>query len=106
MMPAATAPDNTHRNPSRQVEPLGWGRVASLGVAPSLEQAGQIDRRARLLLAGLGPLVSWIDRRYRFDALTSYKEKFRPTSWRPRYVAVLPPRPSVRLVGAIRAVLG
>ena len=81
-------------------------QVASLGVAPSLDQAGQIDRRARVLLAGLRPLISWIDRRYRFDALTSYKEKFRPTSWRPRYVAVLPPRPSVRLVRAIRSVLG
>ena len=81
-------------------------RMASLGVAPSLDHAGQIDRRARLLLATLRPLVSWIDRRYRFDALTSYKEKFRPTSWRPRYVAVLPPRPTVRLVRAIRSVLG
>ena len=79
--------------------------IASLGVAPSLDHAGQIDRRARVLLAALRPLVSWIDRRYRFDALTSYKEKFRPTSWRPRYVAVLPPRPSVRLVRAIRSVL-
>jgi phosphatidylglycerol lysyltransferase len=81
-------------------------QMASLGVAPSLDHAGQIDRRARLLLAALRPLVSWIDRRYRFDALTTYKEKFRPTSWRPRYVAVLPPRPSMGLVRAIRAVLG
>jgi len=81
-------------------------QFASLGVAPSLDQAGQIDRRARVLLAGLRPLVRWIDSRYRFEALTSYKEKFRPTSWRPRYVAVLPPWPSVRLVRAIRSVLG
>ena len=81
-------------------------QMASLGVAPSLNHAGQIDRRARILLAALRPLVSGIDRRYRFQALTSYKEKFRPTSWRPRYVAVLPPRPSVRLVRAIRSVLG
>lgn len=81
-------------------------KVASLGVAPSLDHAGQIDRRARVLLAALRPLVSWIDRRYRFEALTSYKEKFRPTAWRPRYAAVLPPRPSARLVRAIRSVLG
>jgi len=85
---------------------LAGAHTASLGVAPSLDHAGQIDRRARVLLAGLRPLVSWIDRRYRFEALTSYKEKFRPTSWQPRYVAVLPPRPSVRLVRAIRSVLG
>ncbi len=85
---------------------LAGARTASLGVAPSLDHAGQIDRRARFLLAGLRPLVSWIDRRYRFQALASYKEKFRPTSWQPRYVAVLPPRPSVRLVRAIRSVLG
>lgn len=85
---------------------FGGAQNASLGVAPSLSHAGQIDRRARFLLAVLRPLVSGIDRRYRFQALTSYKEKFRPTSWRPRYVAVLPPRPSVRLVRAIRSVLG
>ena len=85
---------------------MAGARTASLGVAPSLHHASQIDRRARYLLAALRPLVSWIDRRYRFDALTSYKEKFRPTSWQPRYVAVLPPRPTLRLVRAIRSVLG
>lgn len=80
--------------------------VASIGVAPSLDHAGQIDRRARVLLAALRPLVAGIDRRYRFRALTTYKEKFRPTEWRPRYVAVRPPRPSFRLARGVRSVLG
>jgi lysylphosphatidylglycerol synthetase-like protein (DUF2156 family) len=82
------------------------GQVASIGVAPSLDHAGQIDRRARMLLTALRPLVAGIDRRYRFRSLTTYKEKFRPTEWRPRYVAVRPPWPSVRLARGVRSVLG
>jgi phosphatidylglycerol lysyltransferase len=85
---------------------LAGARTASLGVAPSLHHTGQIDRRARLLMLALRPLVAWADRRYRLDALTIYKEKFRPTSWRPRYVAIRPGRPTLRLIRALRSVLG
>ena len=65
----------------------------------------QIDRRARLLLRALGPLVSYFDSRYHFRALTTYLGKFQPTSWTPRYVALKPVVPTPGLVRALRDLL-
>jgi lysylphosphatidylglycerol synthetase-like protein (DUF2156 family) len=79
---------------------------AALGVAPFRGREQQLDRRARLVLLVLHPLLSALDRRYHFRTLSQYKAKFRPTSWRSRYVAVLPALPGPRLARAIREILG
>ncbi|HVS85435.1 MAG TPA: phosphatidylglycerol lysyltransferase domain-containing protein [Gaiellaceae bacterium] len=78
---------------------------AWLDLAPLRGFETQLDRRARLIFRGVGPLVRLFDARYRFRALTTYLDKFEPTGWTPRYVALKPFLPTPSLVRALTTLL-
>jgi len=78
---------------------------AWLDLAPLRGFETQLDRRARLIFRGVGPLVRFFDARYHFRALTTYLDKFEPTGWTPRYVALKPFLPTPSLVRALRTLL-
>jgi lysylphosphatidylglycerol synthetase-like protein (DUF2156 family) len=73
------------------------GRSAAFALAPMRGLDRQLDPRARWLGRALALTIRGFDRRYGFRAIARYEARFRPTEWRPRYVAFLPalPRPAV-----------
>jgi lysylphosphatidylglycerol synthetase-like protein (DUF2156 family) len=79
--------------------------VAWMDIAPLRSSAQQLDGRAQLLLRAAQPAVALFDSRYHFRALTTYLEKFAPSGWATRYVALNPPWPTVRLIRAVGALL-
>lgn len=79
--------------------------VAWMDIAPLRGAARQLDGRAQLLLRAAHPAVALFDSRYRFRALTTYLEKFVPSGWAARYVALNPAWPSLRLIRAVGSLL-
>ncbi len=79
--------------------------VAWMDIAPLRGAAQQLDGRAQLLLRAAQPAVALFDSRYRFRALTTYLEKFVPSGWAARYVALNPAWPTVRLIRAVGSLL-
>jgi hypothetical protein len=61
--------------------------------------------RAQLLFRAAQPAISLFDSRYRFRALTTYLEKFVPTGWAPRYVALSPAWPTLRVIRTVSSLL-
>jgi phosphatidylglycerol lysyltransferase len=80
-------------------------RFASLGIAPLRRSDEQIDPRARWLSRWLRVGFERFDARYRFQSLSRFKAKFRPSAWEPRFVAFDPRRPSFGLVRSVIWVL-
>ncbi|MGZ4337065.1 MAG: phosphatidylglycerol lysyltransferase domain-containing protein [Gaiellaceae bacterium] len=78
---------------------------AWMDVAPLRGSQEQLDGRARVLFRAAAPAISFFDSRYHFRALTTYLDKFQPTGWTPRYVALNPPLPSVGVIRAVSALL-
>ena len=79
--------------------------VAWMDIAPLRGAAQQLDGRAQLLFRAAQPAVALFDSRYRFRALTTYLEKFVPSGWASRYVALNPAWPTVRLIRAVGSLL-
>jgi len=79
--------------------------VAWMDIAPLRSAAQQLDGRAQLLLRAAQPAVALFDSRYHFRALTTYLEKFVPSGWATRYVALNPAWPTVRLIRAVGSLL-
>jgi phosphatidylglycerol lysyltransferase len=69
---------------------------AGFALAPMRGVREQLDSRARWLGYLLSVAIHGIDRRYGFHAMSRYESRFRPSAWRPRYIAFLPalPRPA------------
>ena len=80
-------------------------RHAWLDVAPLRGFRDQLDRRARLLFLAASPAVRAFDKRYGFRNLTTYLDKYHPTSWTPRYVALKPALPRVSTIRALTKLL-
>lgn len=78
---------------------------AALDIAPLRGSADQLDRRAARLIRAARPAFDHFDARYHFGARSQYATKFAPSEWRPRYVALLPPLPSLGLIRAVRSAL-
>ncbi len=78
---------------------------AALDIAPLRGSADQLDRRAGRLIRAARPALDHFDTRYHFRARSQYGAKFSPSEWRPRYVALLPPRPTLGLIRAVRSAL-
>jgi phosphatidylglycerol lysyltransferase len=78
---------------------------AALDIAPLRGSADQPDWRARWLFRAARPALAYFDARYHFRARSQYASKFAPSEWRPRYVALFPPRPTIGLTRAVRAAL-
>ena len=78
---------------------------AWMDVAPLRGSEAQLDGRARVLFQAAAPAISFFDSRYHFRRLTTYLDKFQPTSWTPRYVALHPPLPTVGVIRAVNALL-
>jgi len=78
---------------------------AWMDVAPLRGSEAQLDGRTRMLFKAAAPALSFFDSRYHFRALTTYLDKFQPTSWTPRYVALNPVIPTVGLIRAVNALL-
>jgi len=76
-----------------------------MDIAPFRGSAHQLDGRAQLLFRAAQPAISLFDARYHFRSLTTYVEKFVPTGWRARYVALNPAWPTLRLIRAISSLL-
>ena len=76
-----------------------------MDIAPLRGASHQLDGRAQLLLRAAQPAVALFDSRYRFRALTTYLEKFVPSGWAARYVALNPAWPTVRLIRAVGSLL-
>ncbi len=79
--------------------------VAWMDMAPLRGASQQLDGRAQLLLRAAQPAIALFDSRYRFRALTTYLEKFVPSGWAARYVALNPAWPTVRLIRAVGSLL-
>jgi lysylphosphatidylglycerol synthetase-like protein (DUF2156 family) len=79
--------------------------VAWMDMAPLRGASRQLDGRAQLLLRAAQPAVALFDSRYHFRALTTYLEKFVPSGWAARYVALNPALPTVRLIRAVGSLL-
>ncbi|HEY2326221.1 MAG TPA: phosphatidylglycerol lysyltransferase domain-containing protein [Gaiellaceae bacterium] len=84
---------------------VSGARTAWMDIAPLRGFNQQLDRRARLLLLPASLAVRSFDKRYGFRNLATYLEKFHPTSWTPRYVALNPPLPTPSLVRALTKLL-
>lgn len=78
---------------------------AWMDIAPLRGVQAQLDRRAGILFHAAAPALSFFDSRYHFRGLTTYLDKFQPTEWTPRYVALNPPLPTVGLIRAVSALL-
>jgi lysylphosphatidylglycerol synthetase-like protein (DUF2156 family) len=78
---------------------------AWLDVAPLRGFREQLDRRAQLLFLAASPAVRAFDKRYGFRNLTTYLDKYHPTSWTPRYVALKPALPRVSTIRALTKLL-
>lgn len=78
---------------------------AWMDVAPLRGSEAQLDGRARIFFHAAAPAISLFDTRYHFRTLTTYLDKFQPTSWTPRYVAVNPPLPTIGLIRAVNSLL-
>jgi len=78
---------------------------AWMDVAPLRGSEQQLDGRARVLFRAAAPAISFFDSRYRFRTLTRYLDKFQPSEWTPRYVALNPPLPTVGVIRAVSALL-
>jgi phosphatidylglycerol lysyltransferase len=78
---------------------------AALDIAPLRGSADQLDRRGRRLMRAARPALDYFDARYHFGARSQYASKFAPSEWRPRYVALRPPLPTVGLMRAVRSAL-
>ena len=92
------------------VETLGrlaadGAELAWMDIAPLRGSARQLDGRAQLLFRAAQPAISLFDSRYRFRALTTYLEKFVPTGWAPRYVALNPAWPTLRVIRTVSSLL-
>ena len=79
--------------------------LAWMDIAPLRGSARQLDGRAQLLFRAAQPAISLFDSRYRFRALTTYLEKFVPTGWAPRYVALNPAWPTPRVIRGVSSLL-
>ncbi len=79
--------------------------LAWMDIAPLRGSARQLDGRAQLLFRAAQPAISLFDSRYRFRALTTYLEKFVPTGWAPRYVALNPAWPTLRVIRTVSSLL-
>ncbi|HYA09216.1 MAG TPA: phosphatidylglycerol lysyltransferase domain-containing protein [Gaiellaceae bacterium] len=79
--------------------------LAWMDIAPLRGSSRQLDGRAQLLFRAAQPAISLFDSRYRFRALTTYLEKFVPTGWAARYVALNPAWPTPRVIRAVSALL-
>ena len=79
--------------------------VAWMDMAPLRGATNQLDGRAQLLLRAAQPAIALFDSRYHFRALTTYLEKFVPSGWAARYVALNPALPTVRLIRAVGSLL-
>lgn len=88
----------------RQLAESG-ARRAWMDVAPLRGFRDQLDYRARLLFLASSPAVRAFDRRYGFRNLTTYLDKYHPTSWTPRYVALKPVLPRVSTIRALTKLL-
>lgn len=80
-------------------------RHAWMDVAPLRGFRDHLDRRARLLFLAASPAVRAFDKRYGFRNLTTYLDKYHPTSWTPRYVALKPALPRVSTIRALTKLL-
>jgi phosphatidylglycerol lysyltransferase len=78
---------------------------AWMDIAPLRGSETQPDGRARIFFRAAAPAISFFDSRYHFRALTTYLEKFQPTGWTARYVALNPPLPTAGLIRAVNALL-
>ena len=78
---------------------------AALDIAPLRRSGDQLDRRGRRLMRAARPALDHFDARYHFRARSQYASKFAPSEWRPRYVALRPPLPTVGLIRAVRSAL-
>lgn len=78
---------------------------AWMDIAPLRGSEAQLDRRAHVLFRAAAPAISFFDSRYHFRTLTRYLDKFQPTAWRPAYVALNPPLPTVGVIRAVSALL-
>jgi len=78
---------------------------AWLDIAPLRGSARQLDGRAQLLFRAAQPAVALFDSRYHFRALTRYVEKFVPSGWACRYVALNPAWPTLRVIRAVSSLL-
>lgn len=78
---------------------------AWLDVAPLRGFQSQLDSRSRLLMLAASPAVRAFDKRYGFRNLTTYLDKYHPTSWTPRYVALKPALPRVSTIRALTTLL-
>lgn len=83
----------------------GGAEWAALDIAPLRGSAEQLDARARWLFRAARPALAYFDARYHFRARSQYASKFAPSEWRPRYVALFPPQPTIGLIRAVRAAL-
>jgi len=81
------------------------GTRAWMDIAPLRGSARQLDGRAQLLFRAAQPAVSLFDSRYHFRALTRYVEKFVPSGWASRYVALNPAWPTLRVIRAVSSLL-
>jgi lysylphosphatidylglycerol synthetase-like protein (DUF2156 family) len=79
--------------------------LAWMDVAPLRGSEEQLDGRARLLFRAAQPAISFFDSRYRFRGLTTYLEKYAPTGWAGRYVALNPAWPMPRVIRAVSSLL-
>jgi lysylphosphatidylglycerol synthetase-like protein (DUF2156 family) len=80
--------------------PLAW-----MDIAPLRGSARQLDGRAQLLFRAAQPAIALFDSRYRFRALGTYLEKFVPTGWSPRFVALNPAWPTLRVIRTVGSLL-
>ncbi|HVM57984.1 MAG TPA: phosphatidylglycerol lysyltransferase domain-containing protein [Gaiellaceae bacterium] len=78
---------------------------AWMDIAPLRGSTRQLDGRAQLLFRAAQPAVALFDSRYHFRALTRYVEKFVPSGWSPRYVALNPVWPTLRVIRAVSSLL-
>ena len=83
----------------------GGAARAWLDIAPLRGAARQLDGRAQLLFRAAQPAVALFDSRYHFRALTTYVEKFVPSGWASRYVALNPAWPTLRVIRAVSSLL-
>lgn len=79
--------------------------LAWMDIAPLRGSTRQLDGRAQLLFRAAQPAISLFDSRYRFRGLTTYVEKFVPTGWASRYVALNPAWPTLRVIRAVSSLL-
>jgi len=83
----------------------GGAQLAWMDIAPFRGSVRQLDGRAQLLFRAAQPAISLFDSRYHFRSLTTYVEKFVPTGWSARYVALNPAWPTLRLIRAVSSLL-